>query len=65
MMIVSFLLIGWILSWFKFNSLFIQAFKELFNKEITNASYYFIFSCVGTIGDLILFIRGNYNIFFK
>jgi len=65
MMIVSFLLIGWILSWFKFNNLFIQAFKELFNKEITIASYYFIFFCIGTIGDLILFIKGNYNVLFK
>lgn len=65
MMIVSFLLIGWILSWFKFNKMFIQAFKELFNKKITIASYYFIFFCVGTIGDVILFARGNYNIFFK
>ncbi len=64
-MIVSFLLIGWILSWFKFNNLFIQAFKELFNKEITNATYYFIFFCIGTMGDLILFIKGNYNVFFK
>ncbi|MCB2294771.1 hypothetical protein LGK95_14825 [Clostridium algoriphilum] len=62
MMIVSFLLIGWILSWFKFNNLFIQAFKELFNKEITIASYYFIFFCVGTISDLILFINGTYNV---
>ena len=38
MMIVSFLLIGWILSWFKFNNFLIQAFQELFNKEITFAS---------------------------
>ena len=43
MTIVSFLLIGWILSWFKFEQLFIQAFQELFNKTITKASYYFIF----------------------
>ncbi|EJR48778.1 hypothetical protein IIM_03955 [Bacillus cereus VD107] len=42
MMIIIFLLTGWILSWFKFDKLFIQAFKELFNKEITIASYYFI-----------------------
>ncbi len=62
MMIVSFLLIGWILNWFKFNKLFIQAFKELFNKEITIASYYFIFFCVGTIGDLILFFNGTYKV---
>ncbi|OOR11574.1 hypothetical protein BW897_16790 [Bacillus cereus] len=43
MMIIIFLLTGWILSWFKFDKLFIQAFKELFNKEITIASYYFMF----------------------
>ena len=43
MTIVSFLLIAWILSWFKFEQLFIQAFQELFNKTISKASYYFIF----------------------
>jgi len=37
MTIITFLIIGWILSWFKFNKLFIQAFQELFNKEISNA----------------------------
>lgn len=61
MLIVSFLIIAWILSWFKFNHLFVKAFKELFNKEITTASYYFIFFAIGAIGDLILFVNGTYN----
>ena len=59
-MIIIFLLSGWILSWFRFNLLFISAFKELFNKDITNASYYFIFFCIGAVGDLILFFNGSY-----
>ncbi|HDR7636325.1 MULTISPECIES: hypothetical protein [Bacillus] len=62
MMIIIFLLTGWILSWFKFDKLFIQAFKELFNKEITIASYYFMFFCIGALGDLILFFNGDYII---
>ncbi|OBZ16408.1 hypothetical protein [Bacillus sp. FJAT-26390] len=65
MMIVSFLIIAWVLSWFKFNQLFVQAFKELFNKEITIASYYFMFFGIGAIGDLILFINGSYNVLLK
>ncbi|MBU3114875.1 hypothetical protein [Clostridium lacusfryxellense] len=65
MMIVSFLLIGWILNWFKFSKIFIQAFKELFKKEITIASYYFIFFCIGTISDFILVINGAYNVILK
>lgn len=60
MMIVVFLLTAWILSWFSFEKLFIQAFKELFNKDITKASYYFVFFCIGAIGDLILFFNGEY-----
>ncbi|KOS64272.1 hypothetical protein [Lysinibacillus sp. FJAT-14222] len=60
MMILSFLLTSWILSWFGFDKLFIQAFKELFKKEVTIASYYFVFFGVGTIGELILFFNGNY-----
>ncbi len=62
MTIITFLIIGWILSWFKFNKLFIQAFKELFKKEISNASYYFVFFCIGVFGDLILFFKGTYEL---
>jgi hypothetical protein len=62
MTIASFLIIGWILSLFKFNKLFIQAFQELFNKEISNASYYFEFFCIGLFGDLILLIKGTYYV---
>jgi hypothetical protein len=62
MAIVTFLIIGWILSWFKFNKLFIQAFKELFKLEITNASYYFVFFCLGFFGDLILLFKGTYEL---
>jgi hypothetical protein len=60
MIIVSFLIIGWILSWFKFEQMFIQAFKELFNKEVTKASYYFVLFCSGLLGELILIIKGTY-----
>ena len=62
MAIVAFLLIAWILSWFKFNQLFIQSFKELFKLEISNASYYFVFFCIGSVGDVILFFKGTYEI---
>lgn len=60
MTIVGFLLIAWILSWFSFEQLFIQAIKELFNKEVTVASYYFTFFCIGAIGDIILFFNKSY-----
>jgi len=62
MVIVTFLLIGWILSWFGFHKLFIQAFKELFKLDITNASYYFAFFSIGFVGDLILFMKGTYEL---
>ena len=48
--IITFLLIGWILNWFKFEGLVIQAFRELFNKDITKASYYFLFLSIGVFG---------------
>ncbi|WP_223702075.1 hypothetical protein [Sutcliffiella deserti] len=60
MTIVSFLVIAWILSWFDFEQIFIKAFKELFNKEITKASYYFIFFCIGVIGDIALLFNGTF-----
>ncbi|MGG4169331.1 hypothetical protein ABEW00_17960 [Rossellomorea vietnamensis] len=62
MAIITFLLIGWMLSWFKFQHLFIKAFKELFKLEITSASYYFVFFCIGLFGDLVLFIQGSYEV---
>ncbi|MEX3622597.1 hypothetical protein [Viridibacillus arvi] len=60
MIIVSFIIIAWVLSWFKFEQIFIQAFKELFNKEISKASYYFIFACLGAIGDIVALLNGSY-----
>ncbi|MFJ7970145.1 hypothetical protein [Psychrobacillus sp. NPDC096389] len=60
MTIVSFLLIAWILSWFKFEQLFIQAIKELFKKEVSKATYYFVFFCIGVVGDITLLLNGTF-----
>ncbi len=60
MTIITFLIIAWILSWFKFEQIFIQACRELFNKEVSKASYYFIFFCIGTLGDITLFFNGTF-----
>ncbi|MEH6944121.1 hypothetical protein [Bacillus sp. JJ722] len=59
MTIVSFIIIAWVLSWFKFEQIFIQAFKELFSKEISTASYYFLFACIGAIGDIVSLFNGS------
>lgn len=59
MTIIIFLFIGWGLSWVNLDLVFIQAFKELFDMEITIASYYFIFFVIGALGDLILFYRNR------
>ena len=49
MAIVTFLLIAWILSWFKFNKMFIHGVQELFHLEISQASYYLVFFGIGLI----------------
>ena len=64
MTIITFLLIGWMLSWFKFERLVIQAFKEVFDKEITKATYYFMFLGIGVLGDIILLFQGAYYEYF-
>ena len=64
MAIITFLGIGWILNWFKFERLIIQAFKELFSKEITKATYYFLFFCVGVFGEIVLLFQGAYYVYF-
>lgn len=64
MAIMTFLLVGWILSWFKFESLIIQAFKELFGKDITKATYYFLFFCAGVFGEIVLLFQGTYYEYF-
>ncbi|MGL5549191.1 MAG: hypothetical protein ACRDD4_05810 [Culicoidibacterales bacterium] len=61
MAITFFLLTGWLLSWFKFEQLFVQACAELFGKQLTVASYYFCFFVIGVIGDLVLLFQGSYG----
>jgi hypothetical protein len=64
MAIITFIFIGWILNLFKFEQLIIQAFKELFNKDITKATYYFMFLCVGIFGEIVLLFQGAYYEYF-
>ncbi|HYE69159.1 MAG TPA: hypothetical protein VEA58_11150 [Anaerovoracaceae bacterium] len=64
MAIITFMLIGWILNWFKFEKLIIQTFKELFNRDITKATYYFLFFCIGVLGEIILLFQGAYYEYF-
>jgi len=64
MAILTFLLVGWILSWFKFERLIIQAFKELFNKDITKATYYLLFFGIGVFGEIVLLFQGAYYEYF-
>ncbi|ANY66024.1 hypothetical protein BBD42_05800 [Paenibacillus sp. BIHB 4019] len=64
MAILTFLLIGWVLNWFKFERVFSQAFKELFNKEVSSASYYFLFFVIGVFGEIVLLIQGAYYDYF-
>lgn len=64
MAIITFLLIGWILNWFHFERLIIQAFKELFNKDVSKATYYFMFFTLGVVGELVLLVQGTYNDYF-
>lgn len=64
MAILTFLGIAWILSLFKFDQLFIQAFKELFSRDVTKATYYFVFLCIGVFGEIVLLFQGAYYISF-
>lgn len=64
MVIITFIIVGWILSWFKIDILIIQSFKELFNKDITKATYYFLFLCIGVLGEIILLFQGGYYEYF-
>ncbi len=62
--IVTFLGIAWILNLFKFDRLFIQAFKELFGKDVSKATYYFLFLCIGIFGEIVLLFQGAYYMSF-
>lgn len=64
MAIITFLGVAWILSLFKFDRMFIQAFKELFNKDVTRATYYFLFLCIGIFGEIVLLFQGAYYVSF-
>lgn len=64
MAIVTFLGIAWVLNLFKFDQLFIQAFKELFGKDVSKATYYFLFLCIGIFGEIVLLFQGAYYVSF-
>lgn len=61
MTIITFLIVGWILSWFKFDQLMTQAFQELFGKKLTKATYYFMFFCLWVLGEIVLLFQGAYS----
>ncbi|REB05157.1 hypothetical protein DVB69_15440 [Sporosarcina sp. BI001-red] len=64
MAILTFLIIAWILTLFNFEQLVIQAFKELFGKDITKATYYFLFLVIGIFGEIVLLLQGTYSEYF-
>lgn len=47
--ILESLIIGWILTWFQIDEFFIQAVKELFGKQVTQSTYYFMFLVIGLL----------------
>ncbi|MGN7408752.1 hypothetical protein [Sporosarcina sp. SAFN-010] len=64
MAILTFLIIAWFLTLFNFEQLVIQAFKELFGKDITKATYYFLFLTIGIFGEIVLLLQGTYSEYF-
>ncbi len=64
MAILTFLIIAWLLTLFSFERLVIQAFKELFGKDITKATYYFLFLAIGIFGEIVLLLQGTYSEYF-
>jgi hypothetical protein len=53
------LLVAWILTWFGFDDLFIKGFHELFNKEISVATYYMIFLGIGLVIDFLMIFKNK------
>ena len=53
------LIIGWILSLFGFDDLFIKGFGEMFGRDITIAGYYVCFFLIGAICDMLESITGG------
>lgn len=51
------LLVGLILSWFGFDSVFIESMKEVFNLTVTHSTYYMMFGLLGMIKGLINFSK--------
>jgi hypothetical protein len=60
---LEFLLFGLILSLFGFHKIFIKGMKELFNKEVTKASYYLVCAILGILYEFIK-IFYKYNPFY-
>lgn len=53
MNIIGSLLLAWFLTWFSFEDVITEAMDELFNKQISVSSYYFMFFAVGALADIV------------
>lgn len=56
MEILNFLVLAWILQLFNFDHVFIAGTKEVFDKEVTIYSYYFVFFLLGVIYEFLSLI---------
>jgi cytosine/uracil/thiamine/allantoin permease len=50
---LEYLLVGFIFAFFGFHKVYIKGMKELFNKDVTKASYYLSFLIAGVLYDFL------------
>lgn len=51
------LILGWILTWFKLDIIFVEAINQVFNSTFNIAIYWFIFIIIGFIVKIIRLIK--------
>lgn len=51
------LILGWILTWFKLDTIFVEAINQVFNTTFNTAIYWFIFITIGFTVKIIKLIK--------
>lgn len=58
MILITFLIMGWLLTLFDFDSVIIHGMKEMFQLDVTEKSYWFIFLFIGLVLEFTYWVEG-------
>lgn len=59
------LFVGWVLSWFGFDTVVATGMSEVFGTVISTTSYYFLFGLIGALQSIVAVFNNDSGISYK